>query len=74
MDGALASAAPAGPQAPPADWRDAPLFVVRLNDGRTTAAPQSADTRATIPARDSSRSEPQDGSIFVARASDGGTP
>ena len=60
---------PAMPPAP--DWRDAPLFVTRSADTAAAAAPpskvQSSDTRvADI--------EPQDGSIFVARARDGVTP
>lgn len=75
---AVASEAPARPPAPPPDWRDAPLFVMRLSDSRTTAAPrsgaQSGDMRAAVPVRDSSHAEPEGGNIFVARASDGSTP
>ncbi len=59
---------------PPPDWRDAPLFVLRPNDSRATAALQSVDTLATVPARGRVDAEPQDGSMFVARAGDGGTP
>jgi membrane-bound lytic murein transglycosylase B len=62
----------------PPDWRDAPLFVVRPNDGQATAAPpsetQSGDARATVPVRDPTVAEPQEGSIFAACASGGGTP
>ncbi|PRD40542.1 hypothetical protein C5748_26375, partial [Phyllobacterium phragmitis] len=73
-----ASDARARRSVPPLDWRDAPLFVLRSNDSRPTAAPssetQSSDARATVPVRDPADMEPQDGSIFVARASDGGAP
>ncbi len=59
-----------------ADWRDAPLFVVRSTDSRPTAAAscRSGDTRATVPVRARVDAEPQAGSMFVARAGDGGTP
>ncbi|MFZ5712727.1 MAG: lytic transglycosylase domain-containing protein [Bradyrhizobium sp.] len=78
----LGSAAPSdtrSPQpAPPPDWREAPLFVMRSGDARAAAAPpsetQSGDGRAAVPARDPATTEPQDGNIFVASASDGGTP
>ena len=78
----LGGAATAEPQPsaspPPPDWRDAPLFVRRPGDIRDAAAPpsdaRSGDGRATAPARDPTAAEPQDGSIFVASASDGGTP
>ncbi len=63
---------------PPSDWRDAPLFVTRSTDMRTAAAPsseaQSGDIRTTVPVRDAADVEPQDGSIFVARADDGRAP
>ncbi|KAA0968176.1 lytic transglycosylase domain-containing protein [Aureimonas fodinaquatilis] len=66
------------PPASPPDWRDAPLFVMRPADTRAAAAPpseaQSGDGRAAVPARGPARAEPQDGGIFVASASDGGTP
>ncbi|MCX8999935.1 lytic transglycosylase domain-containing protein [Rhizobiaceae bacterium BDR2-2] len=78
VGGAAASASPVAAPAPPPDWREAPLFVTHPNDRRIAAAPpsaaQSGDTRATIPARDPVRTESQDGSIFVARADNGGTP
>lgn len=70
----VASEGPARPPAPPPDWRDAPLFILRLSDSRTTAAPQSGDIRAAVPVRDSIHAEPQDGSMFVARASNGSMP
>ncbi len=73
-----ASDAPPRQPAPPPDWREAPLFVMRPNDSRiATALPsyaRSGDTRAAVPARDTAATEPQGGSIFVARASDRGTP
>ncbi|SPL62405.1 hypothetical protein OHAE_5473 [Ochrobactrum soli] len=51
---------------------------MRPTDTRAVAAPpseaRSGDGRAAVPARDPTRAEPQDGSIFVASASDGGTP
>lgn len=78
LGGAAPSDAPLQPPAPPPDWREAPLFVMRPADTRGAAAPpseaQSSDGRAAVPARDPARAEPQDGSIFVASASDGGTP
>ncbi|WP_425349319.1 lytic transglycosylase domain-containing protein [Consotaella salsifontis] len=78
LGGAAASemATPAPPTPP--DWRAAPLFVARSGDRRPTAAPssepQSGDARATGPVGDLADTEPQEGSIFVARASDGGAP
>ncbi|MGO4712187.1 lytic transglycosylase domain-containing protein [Bradyrhizobium sp. 2TAF24] len=78
LGGAAVSDAPTRQPAPPPDWREAPLFITRPNDSGIAAAlpsiAQSGDTRATVPVRDSARTEPQSGSIFVARASDGGTP
>lgn len=78
LGGAAAFDAPARQAAPPPDWRDAPLFVLRPNDSRATAKPssetRSGDARATVPVRDPAATEPQDGSIFVARASVGDTP
>jgi hypothetical protein len=51
---------------------------MRPADTQAAAAPpseaQSGDGRAAVPARDPALTEPQDGSIFVASASDGGTP
>ncbi len=78
LGGTAASEARVSAPPPPSDWRDAPLFVMRSNDSQSTAAPpseaQSGDARATVPARDPADAEPQGGSIFVVRASDGGTP
>nr|WP_264817687.1 lytic transglycosylase domain-containing protein [Acidomonas methanolica] len=42
LGGAAASDAPAQRAAPPPDWREAPLFIVRQNDSQATAKP-SAD-------------------------------
>jgi hypothetical protein len=51
---------------------------MRPNDSQAIAAQpsdtQSGDARATVPVRDPTAMEPQDGSIFVARASVGDTP
>ena len=78
LGGAAASEAPSSAPPPPPDWRDAPLFIMRPNDSRAIAAQpsdaQSGDARATVPVRDPAAMEPQDGSIFVARASVGDTP
>jgi len=76
LGGAAASEPP--PSAPPPDWREAPLFVMRPADTWAAAASlseaQSGDGRAAVPARDPAHAEPQNGSNFVASASDGGTP
>lgn len=74
LGGAVASSAAARRAAPPSDWRDAPLFVVRSNDSRAAAVLPSGDTRATVPVRARVGAEPQAGSMFVARAGDGRTP
>ncbi|PQA75103.1 lytic transglycosylase domain-containing protein [Brucella oryzae] len=78
LGGAAVSDAPARRAAPPPDWREAPLFIVRSNDSRAAIMPssetQSGDARATVPVRVPAATEPQDGSIFVARASVGDTP
>ena len=78
LGGVAASNAPARQAAPPPDWREAPLFIVRPNDSRAAIMPspetQSGDARATVPVRDPAATEPQAGSIFVARASVGDTP
>ncbi|SBW13914.1 hypothetical protein BR10RB9215_C10730 [Brucella sp. 10RB9215] len=53
---AAASDAPARQAAPPPDWRDAPLFIVRPNDSRTAAAQpsgaQSGDLFAAVSEQD----------------------
>lgn len=78
LGGATATEAPSSAPPPPPDWREAPLFVMRPAATRAAAAPpseaQSGDGRAAVPACDPAPAEPQDGSIFVASASDGGTP
>ena len=78
LGGATATEAPSSAPPPPPDWREAPLFVMRPGDARAVAAPpsdaRSGDGRATVPARDPATTEPQDGNIFVASASDRGTP
>ena len=78
LGGAAPSVAPSPQPAPPPDWREAPLFVMRPDGSRATVTPltgaQSGDGRAAVPARDPVATEPQDGGIFVATASDGGTP
>jgi ParB family chromosome partitioning protein len=78
LGGAAASEPPSSPPPPPPDWREAPLFVMRSGDARPAATlpseAQSGDIRAVVPVRDPVDTEPQGGSIFVARASEGGTP
>lgn len=74
LGGAAANDAAAWRVAPPTDWRDAPLFVVRLNDGVTTIALPSSNTRATGPVHARGDAELRAGSMFVARAGDGATP
>jgi hypothetical protein len=74
LGGAVVTDAAAGRAAPPSDWRDAPLFIVRPNDSGVAAALPSGDTRATVPVRARVGAEPQAGSMFVARAGDGVTP
>ncbi|WP_394343025.1 lytic transglycosylase domain-containing protein [Paenirhodobacter populi] len=62
----------------PSDWREAGLFVTRSVDTRATATlspdAQSGGIYPTVPAGDGVDTEPQDGGIFVMRASDGGMP
>jgi hypothetical protein len=78
LGGAAASDTMVSAPPPPPDWREAPLFVRRPTDRRTAAAPptgtHSGDAGATVPVQDSVELEPDSGSIFVARASEGGTP
>ena len=56
LGGAAASDAPARQAAPPPDWRDAPLFIVRQNDSRATITPssdkQSGELFAAVSERD----------------------
>lgn len=63
LGGAAATQPPSSAPPPPPNWREAALFVMRSGDARTT-----------VSMRDSVDAEQQDGSIFVVRASDGGTP
>ncbi|EPJ9702002.1 lytic transglycosylase domain-containing protein [Pseudomonas aeruginosa] len=78
LGGAAATEPPSSAPTPPPDWREAPLFVMRPADTRAAVAlpseAQSGDGRAAVPARDPASAEPEDGSIFVASASEGGTP
>lgn len=78
LGGAAASDTPALQSAPPPDWREAPLFVMRSTDMRAAAAlpsaAQSGDARVGISVHDPVDAEAQEGSIFMARASDGDTP
>lgn len=64
--------------APPPNWRDAPLFVMRPSDRRSAEPVQtigtSGDARPTVPVRERRDAEPRDGSMFVARADDGRAP
>jgi len=59
---------------PPPDWREAPLFVAQSGGNSAAVNQPSNDVRATVPLRDSVDQEPQDGGIFVARASNGDAP
>ena len=78
LGGAVASETPERQQAPPPDWRDAPLFVMRPNNTRVVDPMQtigtSGDARAAVPVRERHEMEPRDGSMFVARADDGRAP
>ncbi|WP_319798444.1 lytic transglycosylase domain-containing protein [Nitrobacter sp.] len=78
IGGSAASDRPPLQSAPPRDWRDAPLFVMRSNDTRTADPVQtvgtSGDARATVPVRERRNAEPRRGSMFVARAGGGTAP
>ncbi|MDL2201313.1 lytic transglycosylase domain-containing protein [Brucella intermedia] len=78
LGGAAASDIAVAAPPPPPDWREAPLFVTRSADARTVAAPPSGaqfgGARASVTVRGPADAEPEIGSIFVARADDGGTP
>ena len=78
LGGAVAAATPEKQSAPPPDWRDAPLFVMRPSDRRSADPVQtigtSGDARPTVPVRERRDVEPRDGSMFVARADDGRPP
>ena len=78
LGGAVAAGTPEKQSAPPPDWRDAPLFVMRPSDRRSADPVQtigtSGDARPTVPVRERLDAEPRDGSMFVARANDGRAP
>lgn len=78
LGGAVAAGTPEKQSAPPPDWRDAPLFVMRPSDRRAADPLQtigtSGDARPTVPVRERRDAEPRDGSMFIARADDGRTP
>lgn len=78
LGGAAATEPQSSPPPLPPDWRDAPLFVMRFGHGQAASPPPSqarpGDARAAVPAHDPAAMEPQGGSIFVAGASEGGTP
>ena len=78
LGGAVAAGTPEKQAAPPPDWRDAPLFVMRPSDRRSADPVEtigtSGDARQTVPVRERRDAEPRDGSMFVARADDGRAP
>lgn len=78
LGGAVALGTPEKRAAPPPDWRDAPLFVMRPSDRRSADLAQtigtSGDARSTVPVRERRDAEPLGGSMFVAREGDGGEP
>lgn len=78
LGGAVVAGTPEKQSAPPPDWRDAPLFVMRPSDRRSADPVQnigtSGDARPTVPVRERRDAEPRDGSRFVARADDGRAP
>ena len=75
---AVVAGTPEKQAAPPPDWRDAPLFVMRPTGTRTADPVQTIGTsggaRAAVPVRERRDTEPRDGSMFVARADDGRAP
>ena len=78
IGGVAAPEAPTPTPLPPPDWRAAPLFVARVSDNDHAVAQssdaRSGDGRVAVPKRDPGEMAPQDGSMFVARASDGDAP
>ena len=74
LGGATAPGTPIIVPAPPPDWREAPLFVAQSGGISAAADQPPRDSRATVPLRDPVDQEPQDGGLFVARASDGNWP
>ena len=63
IGGSAPSVAPPGQPPLPPDWRTAPLFVMR-----------PGDSQAAEDAPSQGRTDDTDDAIFVADASDGGTP
>ncbi len=74
LDGATVPGAPIIVPPPPPDWREAPLFVAQSGGISVAADQPPRDSRATVPLRHPVNQEPQDGGIFVFRASDGNGP
>lgn len=74
LGGATAPDVPTIVPTPPADWREAPLFVAHFSVNVAAINQWSSDGRTTVPLRDSVSAEPPGGGIFVDRASDGGKP
>jgi hypothetical protein len=74
LGGAAAPDVPTTVPPPPPDWREAPLFVAQSGDNGAAASQPPRDARASVLVRDPVDAEPQGGSIFVARASDGDAP
>jgi len=78
LGGAAASDTATTAPTPPPDWREAAIFVVRSTDARpavvSSSVARSDDARGAVPVRNPPDAKPQDGSIFVARASIGDTP
>ncbi len=78
LGGAVAAGTPEKQSAPPPDWRDAPLFVMRPSDRQSADPVQtigtSGDARPTVPVRERRDAEPRNRSVFVARADDGKAP
>ena len=52
---------------PPADWREAPLFVARDDDRRPAADRQPNGLQPSVPAQDDSAAGSQTAPIFLAR-------
>ena len=78
LGGAVAAGTPEKQSAPPPDWRDAPLFVMRPSERRAADPVQtigtSGVTRPTVPVRERRDAELLAGSMFVARADDERAP
>ena len=78
IGGSAASDRPALQSAPPRDWRDAPLFVMRSNDTRTADPVQtigiSGDARTAVPVRERRNAELPRSGLSVARAGGGRAP